>query len=326
LHCLTPARGDTILGCTFLLCRPWEEVSVRVQVGDIRLFFETYGAEWVLDGDRMRRRPVVLALHGGPGMDATGLRCALAPLAGTAQLVVPDQRGHGRSDRGTPATWNLARWAADVRELCEVIGLQAPVVLGRSFGGFVAQQYAATYPQHPAGLILMATSARFPGQEQIVARFREIGGDHAAEAMRQDLVAPSDQTAAEWARVCGPLLSRRTNPDPAWARAQAARIKSPEVYRHFQRDEARTLDLRPALRNVRCPTLVIVGERDPLVPAGLAQEIIAAIPDSLGRLEIIPRAAHAVETDNPAATFDVICGFLASLPTSHPARRGHPLT
>jgi hypothetical protein len=38
---------------------------VRVQVGDIRIFFETYGAEWVLDGDRMRRRPVVLALHCG---------------------------------------------------------------------------------------------------------------------------------------------------------------------------------------------------------------------------------------------------------------------
>jgi pimeloyl-ACP methyl ester carboxylesterase len=139
---------------------------VRVQVGDIRLFFETYGAEWVLDGDRMRRRPVMLALHGGPGVDATGLRCALAPLADTAQLVVPDQRGHGRSDRGAPATWNLARWAADVRELCEVTGLQAPVVLGRSFGGFVAQQYAGAYPQHPAGLILMATSARSPAKRR----------------------------------------------------------------------------------------------------------------------------------------------------------------
>lgn len=287
---------------------------MRVQVGDIRLFFETYGAEWVLDGDQVRRRPVVLALHGGPGADATGLRCALAPLADTAQLVVPDQRGHGRSDRGVPATWNLARWAADVRDLCEVTGLQAPVVLGRSFGGFVAQQYATAYPQHPSGLILLATSARFPGTEQIVARFREIGGDHAAEVMRQNLEAPSDQSAAQWARVCGPLLSRRKNPDPAWAHAQAARIQSPEVYQHFQRGEARMLDLRPALRNVRCPTLVIVGEHDPLIPASIAQEIITAIPDSLGRLEVIPHAAHTVETDNPAATFDVIRGFVTTLP------------
>lgn len=59
---------------------------------------------------------------------------------------------------------------------------------------------------------------------------------------------------------------------------------------------------------------MIVGEQDPLIPASLAQEIVAAIPDGLGRLEVIPRAAHTVETDNPAATFDVIRGFLASLP------------
>jgi pimeloyl-ACP methyl ester carboxylesterase len=137
-------------------------VNVRVQVGDIRIFFEAYGPEWVLDGDRMRHRPVMFALHGGPGADATGLRCALAPLAGIAQLMIPDQRGHGRSDRSTPATWNLAQCAADVHDLCEVTGPQAPVVLGRSFGGFVAQQYAAAYPQHPSGLILMASSPRFP--------------------------------------------------------------------------------------------------------------------------------------------------------------------
>jgi pimeloyl-ACP methyl ester carboxylesterase len=117
--------------------------------------------------------------------------------------------------------------------------------------------------------------------------------------MRHDLEAPNDQSAAQWARVCSPLLSWRTNPDPVWARAQAARIQSPEVYQHFQRGGARTLDLRPVLRNVRCPTLVIMGEHDPLIPVSLAQEIVAAIPDSRARLEVIPDAAHHVETDNP---------------------------
>jgi pimeloyl-ACP methyl ester carboxylesterase len=301
---------------------PWEAATVRVQVADVQIFFEVYGQQWVLDGDRMWRRPVMLALHGGPGLDATGVRWALAPLAGMAQLVVPDQRGHGRSDRGAPATWNLARWAADVRELSEVLGLEAPVVLGKSFGGFVAQRYAAAHPQHPAGLILMATSPRFPSQDEIVTRFRDIGGDHAAEVMRRELQTPSEQSAAEWARVCRPLLSRRADPDPQWARAQAARITSTEVSQHFDHGEARTLDLRPALRDVRCPTLVIQGQHDPLIPISLAQEIVAAIPDGLGRLAVIPDAAHNVETDNPAATFDVIRAFVASLPPPQPARSG----
>lgn len=94
--------------------------------------------------------------------------------------------------------------------------------------------------------------------------------------------------------------------------------------RHFHRGEARTLDLRPALRNVRCPTLVIAGEHDPLVPPDLAQEIVAAIPGGLGRLEVIPGAAHTVETDKPAGTFDVIRDFLVGLPARHPARSGRP--
>jgi proline iminopeptidase len=209
--------------------------------------------------------------------------------------------------------------------LCEVTGLQAPVVLGRSFGGFVAQQYAAAYPRHPSGLILMATSARFPDREQSVARFREIGGVHAAEVMRRDLETRSEQSAAEWARVCGPLLSRHPSPDPAWVRAQAARIQSPEVNLHFFRGEARTLDLRPALRNVRCPALVLVGEHDPLISVGFAQEIVAAIPDGLCHLEVIPGAAHTPEIDNPAATFDVIRDFVAALAAPDPARSGRPI-
>jgi pimeloyl-ACP methyl ester carboxylesterase len=96
------------------------------------------------------------------------------------------------------------------------------------------------------------------------------------------------------------------------------------VNRHFDHGEARTLDLRPALRNVRCQTLVIAGELDPLIPVSLAQEIAAAIPDGLGRLVVIPGAAHTPETDNPAATIDVIRDFVATLPAPGSAHSSHP--
>ena len=54
---------------------------MRVSVRDVRLFFEVFGQEWVFSGETLRRRPVLLGLHGGPGVDGTGLRYALAPLA-----------------------------------------------------------------------------------------------------------------------------------------------------------------------------------------------------------------------------------------------------
>jgi pimeloyl-ACP methyl ester carboxylesterase len=287
---------------------------VRVSVGDVRLFFEVFGQEWVFTGSTFERRPVLIGLHGGPGLDGSKLRYQLAPLADVAQVVVPDQRGHGRSDPGSPETWNLATWAADVKNLSDALGIERPVVLGFSFGGGVAQQYASTYAADPAGLILVSTGARHWSPEETIERFREVGGDEAAEVHRRDLEEPSEETAAEWARVCFPLLSRRREPDPLLERLEVWRFEnqSLEVNLHHI-PEAKANDLRRALHAVRCPTLVLIGEDDPLIPMRLADEIAEAIPDGLARLERIPQAAHDVFADNPEQTYLCIRDFLTDL-------------
>lgn len=285
---------------------------MRVSVGDVRLFFEVFGQEWALTGDGMERRPVLIGLHGGPGLDATKLRYQLAPLADEAQVVVPDQRGHGRSDRGSPETWNLASWAADVKNLSDALGIEHPVVLGTSFGGFVAQQYAATYPEHPAGLILLSTGPRWASPEESVARFRAAGGEEAAEVVRRAMESPSEQTVAEWRRVLGPLSSVNPDPDPAIARLEAERIETLDVNVHFT-GEGKAMDLRDRLGAVRCPTLVILGEADLTIPTHLGREIVEAIPDGLARMELIPEAAHEVIVDNPAESYRLVRDFLADL-------------
>ena len=95
-------------------------------------------------------------------------------------MIVPDQRGHGRSDLSDADHWNLATWAADVKGLSDALGIERPIVLGSSFGGFVAQKYAATYPDHPAGVILASTGARMLGGEELIERIRAVGGNEAA--------------------------------------------------------------------------------------------------------------------------------------------------
>jgi pimeloyl-ACP methyl ester carboxylesterase len=283
---------------------------MRVSVGDVRLFFEVYGQELAFDGDAVARRPVLIGLHGGPGLDGTKLRHQLARLAEVAQVVVPDQRGHGRSDRGSPDTWNLATWAADVKNLADALGIEHPVVLGVSFGGFVAQAYAAAYPDHPAGLVVAGAGPRYGGLEEAIARFREAGGDEVAEVVRRDWEAPSEETAAEWERVVGPLISTRKN--PLVARLEAARIRTMEVNLHFQ-PEGKRMDLRRRLGAVRCPTLVMAGEHDLLVPARLGQEIVDAIPGGRGRLEVIRDAGHDVLAENPGDAYRLVREFLADL-------------
>jgi pimeloyl-ACP methyl ester carboxylesterase len=283
---------------------------VRVSIGDVRLFFEVLGQEFAFTDGAIERRTALIGLHGGPGLDGTKLRYQLASLAEVAQVVVPDQRGHGRSDRAAPESWNLASWAADVKGFSDALGIDRPVVLGVSFGGFVAQEYAAAYPDHPAALILISTGPRFAGLDETVERFREVGGEEAADIVRRDWESPSEETAAEWSRVCAPLMLLRK--DPVIDRLRAKRIETMDVNRHFM-EEGKAMDLRRRLGAVRCPTLVVLGEQDPLVPTRLGQEIVDAIPVGLARLELIRGAAHDVMLDNPADSYRVVREFLAEL-------------
>jgi pimeloyl-ACP methyl ester carboxylesterase len=286
---------------------------LRVFVNGIRLFVEIFGQEWADNGQGFERRPVLVGLHGGPGIDGTALRHSLAPLADVSQLIVPDQRGHGRSDAGEPSSWNLANWADDVASLCDALDIERPIVLGISFGGFVAQQYASSYPDQIAALILLSTGPRFPAADELIARVRELGGDEAAEAMRRDIENSTEETAAEVRRLCAPLYSRRAAPDPAFAELEPHMIKTPEVTTHWFPEAQKKLDLRERLSAVRCRTLVLVGEHDPLNPRALASETAAAIPGGLARLEIVPDAAHRVLTDNPEHVLRSVREFLAEL-------------
>lgn len=283
---------------------------MRVRVGDIRLFVEVFGEEWVFTGSAFERRRVLIGLHGGPGLDGSKLRYQLAPLADVAQVVVPDQRGHGRSDRGNPETWNVAAWAADVKSLADALGIERPVVLGFSFGGGVALRYASTFPDHPAGLILVSASPYAPTSQEAIERFREVGGDEAAEVHRRDLEAPSEETAAEWARVCFPFLSRRREPDPLLERLEAWRFENQSLDVNLHHREVKATDLLTSLGAVRCPTLVLIGEHDPLIPMRHAHELVEAIPDGLGRLQLIPGAAHDVFADSSEHAYSCIREFL----------------
>ena len=284
---------------------------MRVSIGEVSLFFEVFGREWVLEGDALRRRPVLVGLHGGPGLDGTTLRHALEPLADTAQVIVPDQRGHGRSDPDGPENWNLTTWAADVKAFCDALEIERPIVFGASFGGAVAQKYAATYPDHPRALILVSTAARFPSNDELVERFRELGGDEAADITRRDLENPTEETLAEWERVCASFYSRNPNPDPGIARASAAAIRNPEMTVHFMSREGKSVDLRDELGRIACPTLVVAGAHDPLLPRHSREELADAIPNA--RLEVIEEASHDIVADDPEHTYRCLRDFLAEV-------------
>src|SRR4029453_16253636 len=146
-----------------------------VSIGDVRLFVDVDGAKLVPEGMSMRERPTLVMVHGGPGFDHTPFKARYASLTEIAQLLYYDHRGNGRSEDGLPERWNLDQWADDLRTLCDVLGIEHPIVFGTSFGGFVALNYALRHPDHPAKLVLSSTAARIQ-LNRSVAMFERLGG------------------------------------------------------------------------------------------------------------------------------------------------------
>lgn len=277
---------------------------MHVEVNGTRLWFDVDGAVVVPNGAAMRERPTIVLLHGGPGSyDHSYFKPEFAPLTRHSQVVYLDLRDHGRSARHDPADWTFEVCADDVRAFCDTLGIAKPIVYGHSMGGFVAMLYGARHPGHAAALVLQSTMARFD-LARLVEDFRRFGGDEVAELARRDF-GGEPVTDAESARIFaafGPNLPDQDQLD--------RRIDNPELGTHGMA-RLREFDVVDQLRRIECPTLVCVGELDPVTPVAAALEIIDALPQGIGRLELIEGAGHFPWKDAPDWYWQVIEDFVA---------------
>ena len=144
---------------------------MHIDVNGTRLWFDVDGAALLPEERGMRRRPVVVLVHGGPGSyDHSYFKPCFGRLTEIAQVVYLDLRGHGRSERGVTAEWTFELCADDVRAFCDALGIEQPVVVGHSLGGFVVMLYGARHRGHAAGLVLQSTFARYD-RERVVDGF-----------------------------------------------------------------------------------------------------------------------------------------------------------
>lgn len=279
-----------------------------VTVNGARLFFDVAGEKLVPDGAAMREKPTVLLLHGGPGFDHSHFKPAWSSLSDIAQVVFYDHRGNGRSERGDKAGWSLAQWGDDVRGLCDALGIEKPIVVGVSFGGFVAQSYATRHPDHPAKLVLVSTAAK-SDWEAVFAAFEELGGAEARRLAEDFWLNPTLESRRIYREKCHPLYYTAPDPDPL---AGNRSIINDEVSLHFNGPghEGMAMDFRAALAGIRCPTLVMSGDRDPITPLACSEVIAAHLPPHLVQFARFPNCGHGVIRDAPEAGFARLRAFI----------------
>lgn len=282
---------------------------MHVIVNGVRLYVDIEGAGLVPDGPRMRERPTLVLLHGGPGFDHSMYKPAFSALSDIAQIVYYDHRGCGRSENGPIDRWTLAQWGDDVRALCDTLGIDKPVVLGTSFGGFVAQAYATRHPGHAAKLILISTAAKFDFQ-QVYQAFDRFGGIEAEKAARAYWSAPSGSTRSVYGKVCVPLYAPRSRADDGlWIARAITRNNTGEHFNGPSNEHGR-FDFRDALARVSCPVLVMGGDKDPITPIAFSETIAASLRPEQVRLQRFIDCGHGVIADDQDGALQAIRNFI----------------
>jgi pimeloyl-ACP methyl ester carboxylesterase len=258
-------------------------------------------------------RPLV-CLPGGPGRSAEYLG-DLGGLGKSRQLVLLDPRGVGLSaDPADPATFGVARLVSDVESLRAHLGLDRMDLLAHSAGAVLATLYAAAYPRHLSGLILVTPGLAAVGVEGTEEEFRAGLARRAAEPWYPAALAAVEKILAgdlsvETFGASRPLYYGRW--DEA-ARAHATAGVSP---RHQAAREGyfagAAFDVpatRAALNELTAPVLLYAGDLDPIVTPAEVREAAPLFNDAT--VVVQPGAAHFPWVDDPAAFAAAVGSFL----------------
>lgn len=277
---------------------------MRVDVGDVELYVHEKGVG----------RPLV-ALHGGPGLDGSVWFPALDPLVDDGYRVLAvDHRGNGRSDSGDPALWTVERMGDDVEALVESLRLVDPVVIGWSFGSFVAQSHMTRHAS-AAGYVLVGTVASPAALHAVHDRLAVFQPEHLRAQVTESWERePTVETPEE----CKQLLAEQMpfhvadpeGPLVRWLNENDRVVYRPAVLRHFATGgEYGLVDARDALRSFSRPVLVVSGAFDRTTPPESAQELVDAIPTA--EHVIVDGAAHMIPYEQPDAFVTALRSFLA---------------
>lgn len=277
-------------------------------VNGVRIYFDVDGEGLTPDGKTMREKPTVVMVHGGPGGDHTVSKPYFGKLTDIAQVVYYDHRGNGRSSGDDPKDWNLAQWGDDLRGLCDALGIERPIIIGTSFGGFVSLSYATRHPGHAAGLVLISTAAKVEFEE-VYRAFERLGGANIAKIARDYWENPTDEGRALYRDRCVPFYQNNTSASSDWLSRVLWRN---ETALHFNGPHAEhgKMDFRDALQRIACPVLLMVGEEDPITPPVFSDVIAENLQGSQLTYNRFSGCGHGVIADKPDQAIQAIRGFI----------------
>jgi 3-oxoadipate enol-lactonase len=213
------------------------------------------------------------------------------------RVLCYDTRGHGRSDAPAGA-YTLDQLADDARALLDALGVKSCHWVGLSMGGMIGQTFQLKYPGIFRTMTLADTTSRYPAEAQPVWQARIATAT--SQGMEPIVPAMLERWFTEPYRKSGtPVIG---------AIAQAIRATPVSGFVGCCHALPK-INVSARLKEVKIPSLILVGEHDPGTPVSMAREIHENLPGS--ELVVIPAAAHLSNLEQPEAFNRALSAFLA---------------
>ncbi len=230
--------------------------------------------------------PPLVMLHGATSAGRADFAAQVPLFSQRFRVLLPDARGHARTRWDARNGFEYEWLVDDLEAFVDALGLASCHLLGFSMGAFTALGFSARRPERVRTLVVVGAGLG-----------REPRASVARRLMDPERIEAHDPA---WARD----LARRHDPtqgEGAWRRLLPA----------IAGDVARQPLPEPrALRAIDCPSLVVVGDRDPFAPVDQAWALARQLPDS--RLLVVPGAGHEAQVRRPALFNEALAGFYRS--------------
>jgi pimeloyl-ACP methyl ester carboxylesterase len=289
----------------------------RIDVGGASLHVEVEGAGV----------PLVL-INGGPGGTHHYFHPWFSRASDYARVIYYDQRGTGLSDfEPGEGGYSVEQAVNDLDRMRQALGVDRWVLLGYSYGGFLAQYYATTHPEHVAGLVLVGAH---PGLWADLGDSRQY--DYLSEVEKERIRSVQQQIVEmgkenDWPRetlIQRIIFNNFTNGD--WKRQNFYKPTADEIAmiaryewvndRGFNGTMSRSagrVNLAGAFERSPFQTLILEGKWD--LTWGEEKPAILAGNHPRARLQTIDRAGHAIYSENPDQFFAELESFMRNLVT-----------
>ena len=292
------------------------KVNIKIIIAGLFLVFSGIGSSQEMDlyyeisGEG---RPIIL-LHGGPGLDHTYLFPQMGVLSKKYQLITYDQRGSGKSLNTAlnEQTINTSVFVEDLESLRKKLGLEKFILMGHSWGGRLAMDYAIRYPGHVDSLILIGSAPASKKEFELSRKaFEKItlpiqsSVDHlfAKDAF---LALDNQQIASLFRTVFSVYFYKQEDVNQLTLVFDKKSAISGMKVRALI-DMSTLPDITTPLKELRLPTLLLHG-KDDIIPMSAAMEIRESIPGA--QLVQIPHCGHFPYIESPDILFSEIDRFL----------------